>query len=137
MINTMPFLIFEGKCAEAMNFYHDCFGGELTILKVEDTPMKAGLKEKDHNKVIYALLKNDMVEISATDWLHPTRQPKQGNTAAIYIEGSSKGDLEKIFDRLSVGADKDLLDPLTTVPFGTYGHLADKFGVHWFFRSEK
>lgn len=137
MINTIPFLLFEGKCAEAMNFYHYCFGGELTVLKVEDTPMKANFKEKDYKKVIYSLLKNEKIEISATDWLHPTRLPKQGNTVAIYIEGADKSELERIFEKLLEGADKNLLDPLTTVPFGTYGHLADKFGVHWFFRGEK
>jgi uncharacterized glyoxalase superfamily protein PhnB len=30
-----------------------------------------------------------------------------------------------------------LLDDLRDVPFGSYGHLADKYGVHWFFRGEK
>lgn len=120
-----------------MTFYRHCFGGELTILKVKDTPMKANCKEKDYEKVIYSLLKNEMIEISATDWLHPTRLPKQGNTVAIYVEGSDKSELEGIFEKLSEGADKNLLDPLMSVPFGTYGHLADKFGVHWFFRGEK
>jgi len=23
------------------------------------------------------------------------------------------------------------------MPFGTYGHLADKYGVHWFVQGEK
>ncbi len=41
------------------------------------------------------------------------------------------------FDRLAAGADKELLDDLRDMPFGSYGHLADKFGVHWFFREEK
>ena len=41
MINLTPFLLFDGNCAEAMTFYHICFGGELTLTQVSDTPMKA------------------------------------------------------------------------------------------------
>jgi uncharacterized glyoxalase superfamily protein PhnB len=36
-----------------------------------------------------------------------------------------------------VGASKELLDDLRDLPFGSYGHLADKYGVHWFFQGDK
>jgi PhnB protein len=36
-----------------------------------------------------------------------------------------------------MGADKALLEDLRQMPFGTYGHLADKYIVHWFFQGEK
>ena len=36
---------------------------------------------------------------------------------------------------MGVGADPDLLDDLRDMPFGTYGHLADRYGVHWFFQG--
>ena len=55
----------------------------------------------------------------------------------MYVVGGTNSDLEDIFDKLSLGADRDLLDELEDMPFGTYGHLADKFGVHWFFRGER
>ncbi len=42
----------------------------------------------------------------------------------------------RAFDKLSLGADPDLLDELHDGPFGTYGHLADRYGVHWFFRGD-
>jgi hypothetical protein len=34
-------------------------------------------------------------------------------------------------------ADPDLLDDLRDLPFGTYGHLADRYGVHWFFQGDR
>lgn len=40
MLNLAPFLLFDGDCAEAMAFYQSCLGGELTVTKVGDTPMK-------------------------------------------------------------------------------------------------
>jgi PhnB protein len=136
MLNLTPFLIFEGNCAEAMTFYRSCVGGELTITKVGDTPMKHGMPAEKHNKVAYARLKSEAIEFSATDWLHPTRLPKQGNTVAMYIHAAGYNELRGIFDKLADGANKELLDDLRDMPFGSYGHLADKFGIHWFFQSE-
>lgn len=136
MINLMPFLIFEGNCAEAMAFYQSSLGGELTVTKVNDTPMKNHMPPQQHNKVAHAVLKSGTIAFSATDWLHPTRQPKQGNTVAMYINGGKYPELREIFDKLSAGANKDLLDDLRDMPFGSYGHLADKYGIHWFFQGE-
>jgi PhnB protein len=132
----MPFLLFDGYCAQAMEFYQSCLGGDLTILKVGDTPMKGQMPPEQHGKVAYAHLKNDSIEFSATDWLHPTRTPKQGNTVCVYLAGKTYRELKDVFDKLAVGADPMLLDDLRDMPFGAYGHLADKYGVHWFFRGE-
>jgi len=35
-----PYLFFEGKCQQAMEFYKSCFGGELTVTKLKDSPAK-------------------------------------------------------------------------------------------------
>ena len=136
-MKLMPFLLFEGNCAEAMAFYQSCLGGELSVTKVKDMPMAPGVPAEQLNKVAFANLKSGILEISATDWRHPTRMPKQGNTVALFISGGSYGELRVIFDKLAEGASKDLLDDLKQLPFGTYGHLADKFGVHWFFQGDK
>ena len=137
MTTLTPFVIFNGDCAEAMAFYHSCFGGELTITKVSDTPMKHQMSPDKHHKVAYARLKSGPIEFSATDWLHPTRTPKQGNTVAMYVNGGDYPELRAIFDKLAIGADQSLLDDLRDMPFGTYGHLADRYGIHWFFQGGK
>lgn len=137
MTNLTPFVLFNGDCAEAMAFYHSCFGGELIITKVADTPMKQQMSTDKHHKVAYARLKSGPIEFSATDWLHPTRTPKQGNTVAMYVNGGGYQDLRAIFDKLAIGADQSLLDDLRDMSFGSYGHLADKYGVHWFFQGGK
>jgi PhnB protein len=134
-MNLTPFLLFEGNCAEAMAFYQSCLGGELNITRVADTPMKNHMQPAQHHKVAHAHLKSSAIEFSATDWLHPTRTPKQGNTVAMYVSGGTYKELREIFDRLARGADDALLDDLRDMPFGTYGHLADKYGVHWFFQG--
>ena len=136
-MNLTPFLLFPGNCAEAMTFYQSCLGGTLAITKLGDTPMAAHMPPEKHNKVTYSHLKSDALEFSATDWLHPVQQPLQGNTVAIFISGGKFSELKTIFDKLAVGSNPDLLDNLRDMPFGSYGHLADKFGVHWFFQGEK
>ena len=135
MIHLTPFLLFEGNCAEAMAFYRACLGGELTVAKVGDTSMKAQVPAEQHGKVAFAHL--GAVEFTATDWLHPTRAPRQGNTVCMYLTGGAHAELRAIFDKLAVGAEPTLLDDLREMPFGSYGHLADRYGVHWFFRGEK
>jgi len=136
LLNLTPFLLFDGNCADAMTFYHSCLGGELTVTLLSDTPMKEDIPPEHHQKVVYAYLKSGDIEFSATDWMHATPKPSQGNTVAMYLTSGTFSDLKEIFDKLSVGADLDLLDDLHDMPFGTYGHLADRFGVHWFFRGE-
>jgi len=137
MIHLTPFLLFEGNCAEAMTFYQSCLGGDLTLTKVQDTPMKAYTPAEQHHKIAFAYLQSGAIEFSATDWMHPTRVPKQGNTVCLYIKGGKYAELRVIFDKLAEGAAPELLDDLRDMPFGSYGHLADKYGVHWFFQGEK
>ena len=72
MINVTPFLLFEGNCANAMAFYQSCLGGELTITKVGETPMKDQMPPDQHHKMACTHLKNGDVAFSATDWPHPT-----------------------------------------------------------------
>lgn len=135
MLHASPFLLFDGNCAEAMSFYQNCFGGDLQLTKLSDTPMKASLPESLHSRIAYAHLKSNAVEFSATDWMHATRKFNPGNTVAIYLIGGVQ-ELRLIFGHLSAGADPKLLDELKEMPFGVYGHLADKYGVHWFFNGQ-
>ena len=140
MLRCTPFLLFDGNCAEAMTFYQDCLGGELTLTKLGDTPMKDGFPANKHNRIIYAQLKNAAIDLSATDWMaSPTLEPKQGNTFSLYITGETYDELKIVFDKLAVGADKDkrtFID-LNNMPFGSYGQFTDKYGVSWIFKGEK
>ncbi len=137
MLHLTPFLLFEGNCAEAMEFYATCFGGELTLTRLADTPMKEGFPVEQHQKITYAYLKSDTVELSATDWLHPKRLPQPGNTVALFVSSASHEELRNVFDRLSEGADLEFFAALKEMPFGLYGSLTDRFGVDWIFRGDR
>jgi len=137
MLRATPFLLFDGNCAEAMNFYHDCLGGELRMAKLGDTPMKDQFPPEKHDKIINASLKSGDIEISATDWMaSPYFEPVQGNMSAIYVVGSSYDELRPIFAKLRDGDNNTRLQELHEMPFGTYGQFYDRFGVQWIFVSE-
>ena len=139
MLRSIPFLLFDGNCAEAMTFYHQCIGGELTLTPLGDTPMKMQFPKEKHNRIIYAQLKNNQIDFSATDWMaSPTLEPRQGNTFSIYLTGKNYDELKTVFDKLAVGADKDkrTFMELNNLPMGVYGQFTDKYSVSWIFRAE-
>lgn len=137
MLRCTPFLLFDGNCAEAMRFYHECLGGDLVLTKLGETPMKAQFPPEKHGRMIYARLKSGLVEISATDWMaSPAFEPKLGNMSALYITGADGAELKPAFDRLAVGAEREHFQDLRPMPFGTYGQFYDRFGVQWIFRGD-
>lgn len=138
MLKSTPFLLFDGNCAEAMTFYHECLGGNLTITRLGDTPMKNQFPTEKHERVINANLKSGDIDFSATDWMtSPEFDPVQGNTFAIFITGKNYDELKPIFDKLKDGDNNERLQELHDVPFGTYGQFYDRYGVQWIFRGEE
>ncbi|MGC8485982.1 MAG: VOC family protein [Candidatus Baltobacteraceae bacterium] len=138
MLRTTPFLLFDGDCAEAMTFYRESLGGELTLTKLGDTAMKDMFPKEKWDRIINAKLKRGPIEISAADWMaSPQYEPRHGNTAAIFVLGEGYDELRAVFDKLAEGAQKDRFQDLHDLPFGTYGQLCDKYNVHWKFKGDK
>lgn len=135
MTTLTPYLLFEGNCRQAMEFYRSCLGGELTLTAVKDTPAKDRMPMSQHEKVLNARLRNSNVDISASDWLRPDRTPVRGNTACVYLSGGEFKELRALFEKLSEGA--EITDPLVEQFFGAYGALNDKFGVRWMFHTHE
>ena len=131
MTKLMPYLLFDGKCKEAMEFYQSCLGGDLTLTKVKDSPAKEQMTAAQQDKVLNAHLSSGQLEISASDWLalNETRVP--GNNVCLFLSGGTLEELKALFEKFSAGA--KVTDPLKATFFGTYGALNDRFGVRWMF----
>ena len=97
--------------------------------------MAAQFPQDQHEKITNALLQSGAVVFTATDWPHPSRQPLQGNTTAMYVTGNGHDELSPISDKLREGADAALLVELRQMPFEVYGRMTDRYGVEWFFRG--
>ena len=134
MTTLTPYLLFEGNCRQAMEFYKSCLGGELILTAVKDTPAKEKIPASEHNEILNARLTGRNADISASDWLRPDRTPVHGNTACLFLSGDTPQELKSLFEKLSQGG--EVTDPLSQQFFGMYGALNDQFGVRWMFHAQ-
>jgi PhnB protein len=135
MTTLTPYLLFDGNCRQAMEFYKSCFGGEMHAMSVKDSPAKDHMPAFQQEKTINARLRSGAIEISASDWLRPDEARVRGNTVCLYLSNGTFDELKTLFARLSEGA--DVTDPLKEQFYGMYGALNDRFGVRWMFQANK
>lgn len=132
MTQLNPYLMFNGNCREAMEFYHTCLGGELAIMTVGESPMKDQVPDKQ-DEVLHSMLKKDGMVLMASDMVMPG-QFIQGNTMTLCINGGSMEELQPLFTQLSAGG--TMGHELKAEFFGIYGDFVDKFGMNWMFQTD-
>jgi PhnB protein len=130
-----PYLLFDGSCESAMEFYQTIFGGELSLTKVKDSAARDHMPAFQQDKLLNARLRSGNIEISSSDWLRPQQVPVRSNTVCLYLSGGTLSELKSLFEKLSAGA--EVTDPLKELFFGSYGALNDKFGVRWMFLTNE
>jgi PhnB protein len=131
MAQLYAYLIFNGDCKQAMEFYKDCLGGELTLLTVKGSPMAAQMPASTHNQIMHSRLVSEKITLLAADNLGADIF-KAGSSIRLCLIGDSKEELSKLYSRLSRGG--TATHPLKEEFFGTYGDLTDKFGINWMFQ---
>ncbi len=134
MANLVPYLRFNGTCAEAMKFYKDCLGGELQIMTVGESPNASQMPKEAQKQVMHSRLKNGSIELMGSDMAGPMGV-KAGSTISLSLQSASKAEVENLFAKLSAGG--RVTHALKDEFFGTYGDLTDKFGIDWMFNVEK
>ena len=45
------YALFDGQCHSAMSFYQHVFGGELSLIKVKDSPMQPMFPDARNNSI--------------------------------------------------------------------------------------
>ncbi len=134
MAKLVSYLFFQGNCFDAMEFYKECLGGELSVQTIGDSPMAANAPVETHNNVIHSALMNGKIELYASDMM--TDDPRTvGNAIDLCLTCDSKEEIESLYEKLSEGG--DAVDPLKEEFFGTFGALKDKFGIRWMFEMDK
>lgn len=135
MAKLNPYLNFDNmQCREAMNFYRDCLGGELTIQKVSEMPEMAAMMPsefKDH--VMHSKLESGDMVLMASDLNRA--QPVQGNMGSIVVHCDNEAQLNDFFSKFSAGG--KVTQPIADMPWGAkYGEVTDKFGKDWAFNYQ-
>lgn len=132
-IQTSPYINFQGRAREAMEFYHKVLGGKLDLLTLNEEGASKPAGPSDG--IRQARLEIDGALIFASDG-HPDYPAKVGEHIAIALSGGDKSQLTTSFARLAEGGKIHM--PLTEQPWGAeVGWLVDKFGINWTVMIEK
>ena len=127
MATLQPYLTFNANCREAMNFYKECLGGELSLMVVGESPVADKMPPKYKDQILHSSLKNEELEIMATDM-----QPEsliEGNSNHLCLICKTEEETKNLWDKLSVGG--KINQPLHKMFFGWIGTFTDKFGKRW------
>lgn len=133
MATLNPYLTFKGNCKEAMSFYKEVLGGELTLMTGGESPVASQMPAQYHNQILHSALKNDSLEIMGTDMV--PGEYKEGNTVHLCLVCKSEKEIRSLFEKLSAGGKVN--QPLNEMFFGLIGDLTDKFGKHWLLELNK
>lgn len=134
MTQITPYLNFNGNCRDAMRFYKDILGGELSFMTVKETPMAAKCPAGMEDQIMHSQLSGEGFTVMASDMLSGgTYQP--GNNFSLTVNCHSKEQIQSLFDQLSEGGRVD--EPLKQQFWGAlFGTVTDKFGTRWMLNYE-
>ncbi|SDF48128.1 VOC family protein [Chitinophaga filiformis] len=133
-----PYLIFNGNCEDAFNFYKSVFGVEFQMIsKFKDMPDNQ-CPAADENKIMHVSMaignKGDV--LMGSDNGSGMGDVAVGNNFSISISASSEEETKKLFDGLAAGGNTTMpLAPTFWSPL--FGMLTDKFGVNWMVGYDK
>jgi PhnB protein len=124
-----PYLFFEGRCDEAIEFYKKAVGAEIGMLmRWKDAPEKSMCTPANENKVMHASLEINNARIMASDGRNSGSPDFKG--FSLSLDAKTEADATRMFNALSEGG--QIIMPLGKTFFSRcFGMLADKFGVHW------
>jgi PhnB protein len=128
-----PYLTFSGNCREAMNFYKECLGGELSLTVVGESPVASQVPPSIKDHILHSSLKTAELEIMATDMQHES--VIEGNAVHLCLICKTEEETRSLFEKLSAGG--RVKQPLHAMFFGLIGTLTDKFGKSWILECDK
>ncbi|PZE74795.1 VOC family protein [Curtobacterium sp. MCBD17_019] len=123
-----PYIGFRDEARQAMEFYRDVFGGDLTLSTFGEMHASEDLTEQD--KVMHSVLVTPHgLLLMASDTPNGMEAPT-GSRISISLSGDDGQELHGYWDGLADGA--TIIAPLTAAPWGDeFGMLSDRFGVTW------
>jgi PhnB protein len=124
-----PYILFNGNCEEALNFYAKAFNGTIKDLKRFEGSPAEGMSA-DKQKVMHANLEADGLFLMASDG-----GKGQGGMVQLSVNVEDGEELNRVFTAMSEGAQVTM--PLQDTFWGArFGMLTDKYGVSWMFNHE-
>jgi PhnB protein len=127
-----PYLFFDGRCEEAIEFYKRSLGAEvMALIRFRDhpDPDEHGMVPPGAgDKIMHASFRIGDATVLASDGRCRGQPTFQGFSPSLDLP--SEAEAERLFASLTEGGQVQM--PLTRTSFALrFGMVADRFGVSW------
>lgn len=136
MTTVNIYLIFEGNCRQAFEFYRSVFGGEFdSISKFGEMPPQEGqppMSDEMKEMIMHVSLpvSKETVLMGSDNGGSAGPPVKSGNNFSISVNTDSTGEADRIFNALAEGGTINMA--LERTFWNSYfGMLTDQYGVNW------
>ncbi|HJT61219.1 MAG TPA: VOC family protein [Burkholderiales bacterium] len=128
-MNVEPYLFFEGRTEEALEFYRQKLGAKVeAVLRYKENPEPKYNPPNSDNKVMHALFSIGDTKVMASDGNCTGKPSFQG--FALTINAKDAAEAKQRFDALADGGKVQM--PLAETFFAkSFGMVADRFGMGW------
>ncbi len=127
-----PYLFFDGRCEEALDFYRSKLGAEV-LMKMRFTdaphPHPPGMVPPgSENKIMHSSFRIGETTVMASDGNCKGKPSFQGFSLSISVKNEPEA--ERLFAALGDGGQVQM--PMNKTFFSPrFGMVADRFGVSW------
>jgi PhnB protein len=129
-MQVQPYLNFDGRCEEAIEFYRQALGAEVTaLMRFKDSPQpcEPGMAPPG-DKVMHASFRIGDSTLMASDGYCGGRPGFQGISLSLTLPNDATA--QRVFTALAEGGKVEM--PLSKTFFASqFGVVADRFGVSW------
>lgn len=131
-VTVQPYLFFDGKCEEALEFYKSAIGAKLEMLmrfkENPDKPDPSQMPPDSADKVMHAAFRVGDTQILASDGYCAGKPAFQG--FGLTLNAKDDAEAEKLFAAVGKGGEVQM--PLGKTFFASkFGMVADRYGVVW------
>lgn len=134
-MNVNPYLVFDGTCREAFEFYAKVLGGEIVAMMTHaDMPSDQPSRPEHRDMILHARMTIGDKLLMGSDAPADRFKKMQGFMVTLGIENPAEA--ERIYKALSEGGTVEM--PLTETFWAQkFGMLTDRFGTPWMINCEK
>jgi PhnB protein len=131
-MQVQPYLFFDGRCEEAIEFYKRALGARVEMLmrfrESPDPPPPGMVPPGSEDKVMHACLRIGGTAVMASDGRCQGRPSFSG--FSLSLTARDEADADRLFAALADGGEVQM--PLAKTFFSPrFGMVADRFGVSW------
>ena len=127
-VQLNPYLQFQDRAREAVEFYRGVFGGEATMQTFAELGMSGDPSNDD--RIMHAQLVTPHGLVLMASDVPDGMAHEPGSAISIALSGDDEPTLRGFYDALADGG--TVIEPLEQAPWGDYfGACIDRFGTSW------